>query len=216
MVFGTAGSFNLGVAAMNSAPASDPEAWELRSGDWLGKALVVNAGWQATPSLRVDGYWSRGPFPDPDAELCAFDCPRADGPVPEGWDQILVGGEVSYFRGPLALRGEVFMDRWEVAEIEEEPEDLSWYVEGQLDVFPGAWVALRWSRIDFKPLDPAPGLPEGEEARTWDFDASRIQAAAGYRIYRNLGVKGEFTWNDSDAPDEPDDNLISLQAWWAY
>lgn len=216
MAFATAGSFDLGVAAMNSAPSSSPKAWELRSGDWLGKALVVNAGWQATPSLRLDGYWSRGPFPDPGADLCAFDCPREGGPVPEGWDQILMGGEITYFRGPLTLRGEVFMDRWEVAEIEDEPEDLSWYAEGQLDLFPGAYVALRWSRIDFRPLDAAAGLPSDEDARQWDFDASRIQAAAGYRLYRNLGVKAELTLNDSDAPNDPDNNLISLQAWWAY
>ena len=109
------------------------------------------------------------------------------------------------------VRGELFRDRWEVPWVGDDPVEWSWYVEAQRDLLPGLWVAGRVAGMDFNTL-----TDEGGSSREWDRDVLRWEVGAGYRIVRNLELRGQVGLTRSEGPVDPDDDLLSLQAWWAF
>ena len=216
MLLGGLGPFSVRAALLNSAPASPPEAWGL--GDEappLGSTPALNLGVQLTPALRAEVSWTKGPYlargvENIDPEL------GIDYYVQEIW-----GGEIVFMQGPLMLRGEVFHDFWKVPRVKVYPVEISYYLEGQMDLFAGLWGAVRYSAIDFLPLSDHDlehsntVLPPGV-TRDWDYDVSRWQFGMGYRFARNGRIQAEYDWNLSEAPVEPSDNLFSAQLSWMF
>ncbi len=87
------------------------------------------------------------------------------------------------------------------------PEELSWYLEGQIDLSPGLWTAARYGRIDFA---------EFADTAEWDYDVQRIQIGAGYRLARNAEIRGEWAHTMTSSPVDPEDDLFSVQLWWEF
>jgi hypothetical protein len=67
------------------------------------------------------------------------------------------------------VRGELFLDRWQVPNLSTDPRDVSWYIESSYDVTAGLFVATRWNEIRFNRL-PFNGLAEA-----WVYDVRRIR-----------------------------------------
>lgn len=216
MLLGGYGPFSLRAALMNSAPASPPSAWGLGSeAPSLASTPALNVGVQLTPALRAEVSWTKGPYlarsvENIDPEL------GVDYYTQEIW-----GGEIVFKQGPYMLRGEVFRDFWKVPRVKIYPVEISYYLEGQMDLFAGVWGAVRYSAIDFLPLSDhdlqhsETVLPAGV-TRDWDYDVSRWQLGAGYRFARNGEIQAEYAWNLSEAPIEPSDNLFSAQFSWMF
>ena len=187
---------------MNSTPSSAPESWTW-DGDHLAHgSLVLGVLWAVAPELRIGASWSGGPF---------LELPLT-GTLPVGtdrWDyrQRILDFEATLNRGPVVVRSELFLDSWDVPNVEDAAKDLSWYVEAQSDVAAGLWLAARYGAIDYAQLG----------TRTpWDYDARRVQLSTGYRIVRNAEIKAEWMKNDLSGPLDPSDDLLSFQLWWAY
>jgi predicted porin len=107
------------------------------------------------------------------------------------------------------VRGELFLDRWQVPNLSTDPRDVSWYIESSYDVTAGLFVATRWNEIRFNRL-PFNGLAEA-----WVYDVRRIQLGAGYRFVQNAGVRAEYVVNRTRHVD-PRDDLFAVQWWWAF
>lgn len=212
MVLGSAGPAAYRVAVMNSAPSSEPESWGWDPDRLRHPSFVANVGLQVSPALRVEGSWNRGPYLEPTIE----------GALDPGWAwhdylQEIYGIETVYAVGRAVFRGEAFADRWEVPNVPEDAWDLSYYVEGQVDVGTGAHLAARWGEIRFNELGAGGGYYGGGVDARWDYDARRLQLAAGYRVFRNAGIAAEYMLNHTDRPEgDPPDNLFSVQLWWQY
>jgi class 3 adenylate cyclase/peptidyl-tRNA hydrolase len=201
-----AGALDLRAAWMNSVPSSAPESWEWSQDRITHGALVLGAIWSAAPELTVGASWSRGPFLDATVR----------GALPTGtdrWDflQRIFGFEATFTRGPVIARAELFHDSWDVPNVSDAANDLSWYVEAQSDVLAGLWLAARFGAIHYAALGGG-----GGGASVWDYDVRRLQGSVGYRMVRNAEVKAEWIWNDMSGPLDPSDDLLSLQLWWAY
>jgi hypothetical protein len=225
MLMGTLGRVDAQVAWMNSAPSSGPGAWKLHFDRFGEGSLVASLGVQLTPGLRVTAWYDQGPWfeevlveeevgagtgPDDDPTFGTNGAPGAELPR-SAYDQRLIGIGASFTRGRWALRGEAYHDTWQMPNVPDDPTDISWYAEAQVDLATGLSAAVRYGQILFGEVDdPTDG------ARVWDWDASRLQLGLGYRIYRNLGVRGEYALNRNEGPVDPSDDLVSLQAWWTF
>ena len=92
------------------------------------------------------------------------------------------GGEIVFKQGPCVIRGKVFHNFWKVPSLKIYPVEISYYLEGQRDLFAGLWGAIRYSAIDFLPLSDhdleySNTVLPPDVTRDWDFDVSRWQRA---------------------------------------
>jgi hypothetical protein len=202
----SAGKGNLGLraAVTSAAPSSAPDEWNLDSDRLRSPSVILGATLQVVPELRVGLAWNRGPYL---AEI-------EEGPLPEGAEtedfvQETWNAEAVFARGRTTLRGELFINRWQVPNLDDDPRDLSWYLESRYSIAAGLFVAARWNEIRFNDL-----TLDGS-AEPWDRDVRRIQLGAGYRILRNTGVRAEYVLNRTRS-DDPRDNLFAIQWWWAF
>jgi adenylate cyclase len=208
---GGAGRVSARVAVMNSAPSSAPEEWGLdrRFG---APGLVANVGVQVTPALRLEASHGRAAWMREGATNLPAGADFAD------YLQRIWGAEAVFALGRTKLRGEVFHDTWQVPNVQGEPKEVSWYLEGEQAVMGGVSLAARYGRIHFQTLDPGPGAPgygSGDASR-WDYDVSRLQLGAAYRLARNAGLRGEMSLNDTAGPHRVRNNLTALQLWWEF
>jgi len=211
MVTGGAGRLSARAALMNSAPSSEPEEWGLQRG-FSAPSLVLNAGLQLLPSLRVEGSFNEGPW----MRDAATGLPA--GKKAEYYDQRIWGGEAVFTRGRSKVRGEVFHDTWRVPNVDSDVVDVSWYVEGESDVRRGLTLVARYGRIHFLELqgfEPG-GHAWAADAAKWDYDVSRFQLGAAYRLARNAGIRVEAALNGTDGPRRVRNDLGALQFWWEF
>jgi class 3 adenylate cyclase len=214
MLTGAMGEVTYRVAAMNSAPSSEPEAWEWNADGARHPSLVANVGVRLSPALRVSASYNRGPYLDPAIEGTAN--------FPASWSyasyvQELFAVEAVYAVGPWTVRGEGVADRWEVPNVPENVWDFSYYVEAQRDIAAGAYVAARFGQILFNELGGGDGYVSGGDDDRWDYPFTRLQLAGGYRLLRNVGVQAEYMLNHTaDPAGDPADDLVSVQLWWQY
>lgn len=213
---GRIGPVTTQVAVLNSAPSGEPESWALdgtfsRSPNVAGRASV-----QPAPEVRMSLFYSRGPYlQDPlEGELPA-------GRGPDDYLQQIGGLEVVLARWLAVVRGELFLDRWEVPNVGDEVDELSWYLEGTLRPRPGLEVSARYGAIHYGRLPTGGGGDgpyggSGPAGPRWDHDFRRLQIAVGYRLGRNVGLKGEYALNRTSGPVDPSDDLLSAQLWWEF
>ena len=205
MAFGSLGPLDLRLAAMGSAPSSDPQDWGFEIDRFRKPSWVVGARSKLHPSLEVGASYSRGPWMEPPL--------GGTIPAPDSYDdfaQEIVSADLAYNRGAMMFRAEAMLDHWEMPTVDERLRDLSYSVELQWDVRAGVSAAARWGMVDFRPLAPAPGLP----AIDWDRDVHRIEGSLGYRLVRNAGVMlSAYQQNVRDAEGT---FLVGLRLWYAF
>lgn len=214
MLLGGFGKTALRVAAMNSAPSSEPDQWTWDAARFEHPSIVANLAYQASPELRLEGSYNRGPYLRPDI-INALD---------QGWAytdylQEIWGLEAVFMKGRGVLRGEAFADRWDVPNVPDNVWDLSYYVEGELTLAPGLFGAARIGQMIFNHLDSATaagGAYGPTDESRWDYNITRLQLGAGYRFLPNAELRAEYMLSRTGGPADPDDNLLSVQLWWQY
>ena len=198
-VFASASGFDARVAALTSAPSSEPDAWTRL--DNFGPSFVARATWQILPELQIGGSFDRGPYQDRDIEPLM----RAANFDPADFVQQIIGFEFTATRALLELRGELLFDRWQLARVSPDPTDLSFYLEGKWKLLPGLAAAARYGRIDFSTVQGEP----------WDYDIERWQFGVMYQPARRFELRGEYMLNNGGKAD-PNDNLFSVQAAFVF
>jgi hypothetical protein len=200
MFFGGLQKLDFRLAVMNSSPSSEPEMWNYQIGQKIHPSYVAHLGYRIVPEFYVGVAYNAGPYLDE----------RARGSVEEGqlnsYKQKTWEVEFLFERGKTVVRGEVFHDTWDVPNVWDRPKDVSGYVEIKQKFVPGLYGALRYGTIRYNEIRLSSG-----ETEAWDFDVRRWQAALGYRVSRNLEVRGEYMWNHTDGLQDPRDDLFSLQ-----
>ena len=194
-LFATAGGLDARVAALTSAPSSEPDAWTRL--DNFGPSFLARVTWQLVPELQIGGSFDRGPYLDRDIEPLM----RAASFDPADFVQQIIGFEFTATRALFELRGELLFDRWQLARVSPDPTDLSFYLEGKYKLLPGLAAAARYGRIDFSTVQGQP----------WDYDIQRWQFGVMYQPARRFELRGEFMLNKGGKAD-PNDNLFALQA----
>jgi adenylate cyclase len=195
--------FRAGV--INSAPSSSPREWTRLGGDAL-PSFIANLGYQVRPELRLGVSYSVGGYYEPGMEEAL-----PAGTTRRDFVQELWNGNLAFSRGRVEAHAEVFVNRWEVPNLQETPRDVAYYIEGKLRLVPGTYIASRYNTIRFNEMTRS-----GGEREPWDHDMDRWQLAAGYRLTRASELRAEYMVNRNMAPARPADDLLSLQFWWSF
>jgi hypothetical protein len=211
MVFGRVGPLDLRAAAMNSAPSSQPNAWDLGLHGLDGISWIAGVRWKPSASWEVGASYDRGPWMW--SELGPSLNVRPPGsPVvqrPDDWrdfTQELIAADVAFARGPVMIRAEAIRDRWQVPNVAGTPTEVGYTLEVQSDLAAGLFVAARGGRLDFRPLG-------GEE---WDHDVHRLEGAVGYRLSRNTGLLLSGYRQMQTEGDSGDTDFVGLRLWWEF
>jgi class 3 adenylate cyclase len=195
-------------AVMNSAPSSPPGDWNPRLGRPQHPSVVAAVGMQVVPELRLGLSYDRGPY----MRRRVQDLP-ADDPWYE-YDQELWGAEAVLARGPLETHAELFLDRWEVPRMHNDPRDVSYTVESRLKLGPGRYVAARYGAIRFDDVSneasPTPAYV------TWDYPAQRVELAAGLATGRNTQLRAQYLWNTGGDLHGGTSGLAAVQWAWSF
>lgn len=205
MVAGNRGPWSYRVAAMNSAPSSDPAAWAWDGERMRHPSLVAGVGVTLSPALTVGASFNRGPWLE---EL-------KRGTFPEGrerWDyiQTLWAVDAAWARGPVVARVEAVRDQWDVPNMSQAPVEWGGSVELQADLAAGLFAAARAGFLDFRPVDDAGAAVD------WDWDTQRFEASLGYRLVRNAGVLASWGHTTGRSSLEGTERLLSVRLWWAF
>jgi class 3 adenylate cyclase len=206
MIFGSIGKFDFRVAAVNSAPSSDPVQWVPDFNQGWNYSLVAHLGWRISPELTVGISFDYGPY---SLESIKDQLPR--GYSINDYNQIMWAVNATYTRGKIAVRMELIYDTWEVPNVIEDPIDISYYLEVKYKFLPGLFGALRYNGIYFNKIPYSNG-----EKDKWDYDARRWQFGVGYAFSRRLEVRAEYMINRTIGPYDPEDNLFALQWTWRF
>lgn len=156
-----------------------------KSQDVAGQTWMARLGATPTPGLRIGLSASEGPYlsaPMPD-ELGNLPYTTSPG----SFDQKLVGIDVEYLRGPLAIFAEAHTSRWQSPLVQDELEASGGFVEVRYDVAPGWYAAGRVGSIDFAEIDAGGGT-----LAPWDQDVVRTEFAVGYRLSREVLIKANW------------------------
>lgn len=213
MVAGLAGRWSYRVAAMNSAPSSEPEAWGFDWDRFQSPSWVAGLGLTVSPELRFGASYNRGPWLE---EVTG-------GAPPPGFNrsdyvQEMVSADVTLARGPVMVRGEVVHDSWEVPNLADQPSDLGYSLEVQADLAAGVYVAVRYSGLDFSFLDDGLGTASSriDGGGPWDYDIRRYEGSVGYRVARNAGFIASWFRQVQHGSGDSDGDLVALRLWWAF
>jgi len=146
------------VAAMNSAPSSEPHMWDYQIGRRIHPSYVAHVGYRVFPQLYLGMAYGAGPYLDE----------RAKEAVGENdfnyYKQKIWEAEFLFELGKTQIRGEVFHDTWEVKNVRDDPVDISGYVEVKQKFLHGLYGALRYGTVRYNEIRLSSGIREA-----WDF-----------------------------------------------
>jgi hypothetical protein len=206
MAFGRAGPVDLRVAAMNSAPSSDPESWEFAWERLEHPSWVAGARTRLGPSVEIGVSYNRGPWLD---EIVAGSIqPSAAGSGRWDFHQETFSVDASVASGGTVARAELIVDFWEVPNIPERLQEVVYGAEIQTDLAAGFSLAGRLGFVDFRPVRTT------GDATDWDKDVVRFEASLGYRVVRNAGVLVSGYWQEAGREDTT--VFTGARIWWAF
>jgi len=206
MLFGSIGKFDFRLAAVNSAPSSDPVQWVPDFNQGWNYSIVAHLGWRISPELTVGISFDHGPY-----SLESIKEMLPPGASINDYYQEMLGLNATYTRGKIAVRMELIFDAWEVPNVIEYPRDISYYLEVKYKFLPGLFGAVRYNGIYFNKIPYSNG-----EKDKWDYDVQRWQLGVGYAFSRRLEVRAEYMINRTIGPYDPEDNLFALQWTWRF
>lgn len=210
MLFGRLGPIDLRLAAMNSAPSSEPDAWSFDWDRFRKPSWVFGARAKPFASLELGASYNRGPWMEEIRVGTVGAPPGTPGPSFRDFEQEVASFDFALARGTWMARGEAMLDLWEVPNLGERPKELLYTLEVQKDLAAGLFAATRLGYIDFRPVELGPGLGRDD----WDDDVHRVEASLGYRMVRNAGVL--LSAYRQSAGEGGTTTLVGARLWWAF
>ncbi len=183
-VTGSASPFEFALGIGNgtpAAPSAGPDAND-------GKSLMGRLGFAPRPQVRVGISAAYGPY-----------LPERFAPVmPAGTSvgdlaQRLLMADAELLVGHIEARAEAYFNSWETPTVGE-LDVTGGYAEVRATVTASGYVAARYEVMRFSDLAGAT-----TPSRPWDLDRDRIEAGVGYRVARQVTLKGVVQRNTEHA-----------------
>jgi hypothetical protein len=186
LLFGDEGPFHYRVGVSNNAPSGPPKFWDFNAGDEGNQNVSGFFGVTPWIGLTLGVSFSTGAYLHEDeARIVWKDRTKLFH------DLIGFGAEFSV--GHFAAYAEYFYHHIEPANIADDLEAHSWYVELQYKILPGLAAGARVGQ----------NLYSGLSGQTWDYDTVRVEGGAAWTIIKGLVLRNEFmitttAHNDAD------------------
>jgi hypothetical protein len=183
---------------------SDPQGSDNNGGKQVSGRVAI----RPATGLVIGGSGARGAF----LSRRVTDL-LSDPDVPH--DQMALGADAEYSRGHWLVRGELVWSRWQLPfagppVTTVDLDALGTWVEGRYRLTPRITVSGRADRLGFSRFQAAPGV-----SPTWDADVTRLEAAAGYSLQRNLVIRLAVQRNHREGGRVRSKTFVSGQlAYW--
>jgi hypothetical protein len=195
-VFGSSAHWDYALEAKNAAINSRPDSWNPGEENFSHPTITGRIGYRPDAAWAFGISGSHGTYLRKDAEITlAGNERRAD------FAYTIVGADARWSHHQFQVLGEIMASRAHTT-VAGDLDALSYYVEGRWKVNSTLFLAARWAQIwneDFF----ADGL---SGPRSYDRQISRVTAAAGFRITREVLVKAEYSYSGGDA----NENAVAL------
>lgn len=206
LLFGNFGKFNFRLAAMNSAPSSDPVQWDPDFNQGWNYSLVAHVGRHFSPEFSLGVSVNYGPY-----SLESINDTLPQGASINDYNQKMAALNAVYTRGKIAVRAELIFDIWEVPKVMDDSLDISYYLEVKYKFLPGLFGAFRYNAIHFNKIAYQSG-----EKEQWDYNVQRWELGVGYAFSRRLEVRAQYLLNRTAGPPDPKDDLFAVQWIWHF
>lgn len=197
--FGSYRDFSLAISGTNQSVSSRPSSWDNRDLD-TNPSFTGRLNWSPLAAWNFGVSGMVGPYLQESAK----------GTLPLGtslndFDQIVVGGDLSFSHGPWQVWAEFIYSRFDVPNVGN-ADVYSYYVEGKYKISPHFFTALRWGQQFYNKVD----TPAGPEK--WDNDVLRTEAAFGLRLDQHTQIKIQYTYQYQDASFQDGTQQIAAEA----
>lgn len=188
--------------ALTNGTLSDPRLTDNNGGKQVSGRVAV----QPAIGLVLGASAARGEWLD--RGVARLLSPGAQDSAQTAW-----GLDAEYSRGYWLIRGELVWSRWNVplaaAGHTVDLDALATWVEGRYRLTPRIFVAGRVDRLGFSTI------ATGSGGLAWDAPVSRVEAAAGYYLQRNLVARLAVQHNRRDGGRVRTRTYVSGQlAYW--
>ncbi len=208
-VFGRLEKLDYALEVKNASLSSRPAVWDPTELGWENPTVSGRLGVRPTAAWNAGASFSVGPYLLPAARKgiaagAAVDPHEAVKDI-DDFNQIPLGGDVSYAWRHWQFWAEVFASRFEVPFVGD-ADTLAYYLEAKYKITSGLFAALRWNQQFFG------DVPDGRGGKTWwDRDLWRIDTALGYRFNRHLQSKLQYSLSHQRGDLQQGEQLVAAQ-----
>ena len=210
-----AACYDYGAVAIGSAGS-----WEYRAGLLAGtpgnpaagndandsRTLAGRLGWSPGPFLRVGASGAWGAYLPDDVGL-PDGLSLSGSDEPGDYAQTALVFDIEASRGHGALFSEVAWSRYESPFIDDDLDQVSYYVEALYRVAAGWTVGARWDEIRFSEI----ASDSGDSSR-WSESHKRLELGSSYDVSRSFTIRTGLQMNHAGAEGfDPDANVVAVQ-----
>lgn len=189
------------LAYLNASLSSRPEWWNDDEFDYPTVAGRL--------TFSPSPMWTFGATASAGTYLHYADSTFSDGlrVLPAGTDfddfkQVLYGVEAAFAAGGWEIWSEAFWVSYDVPNVRDEADYLSYFVEMKYNLTPKIWLSARWNEELFHELDTANGPTD------WVYDRNRIDLGIGYRFSRHAQAKAQIARQHSAGPKQFGETML--------
>lgn len=197
--FGSYEDFSIAVTGTNRPLSARPPSWNDRDFD-NNPTFTGRLGWSPSAEWKFGVSGMIGPY-----LLNSAQSSLPAGTSINDFDQIVVGGDLSWARGPWQVWAEFIYSRFDVPNVGN-ADIYSYYLEGKYKISANFFTALRWGQQFYNKVDTPSGPAK------WDNDVLRTEAAFGIRLDRHTQLKIQYTYQYQDASFQDGTQQVAAEA----
>ena len=203
-MYGTSSGLQFSLAAVQGTVSRPSIQGKDNNG---GKGVIGRAGYEAQSGplfgLRLGVSGGYGPYLNQSMET---DSNFPAGKQAEDFMNTVIGGDVSFARGPWQFFGEVAKASYEVPNVDPTLAVTGYYVELVRDFGPSWTASARQEALYYNNITSSTGVTQ-----TWDYNIWRWEASLSYRFRQNTRLR--VGYQSTHLPDAPDlsGHLVAMQ-----
>ena len=196
------GNWDASFTVMNSAVSSRPEEWndDMSLPNYATRITYApSAKW----NYGISASW--GPYlRDQIKGLPA-------GKQVEDFKQFILGADLRYSYRDWEVFAEVYLNRFEVPNVNDDVDSLSYYIEPKYKINSRWFVAARWNQQLYRKIN-VPGAGEQD----YDNDIYRIDLGVGAKWTRHFISKLQYSLQHQSASFQNGEHMLSMQSTFKF
>ncbi len=185
--FGNWEGWGYAINFMNSAPSSRGLAWN--NIDFTHPSWILRLERKFGPDLTIGINYNNGPYFRVDRESVL-----PPGTTLSNFRQTFYSLDIAWAYRKFQVWGELFYNTFDIPNVGDDAEILSYYLEGRWSFAQKWWASLRWNQETYNQILTNPATEED-----WDNPLYRVDLGLGFRYARHGQIKVQYSFQEQDA-----------------
>lgn len=194
------GAWDLAVAAKSTSLSSRPTVWN--DHEYSHPNFEGRLGWHPDARWNFGASAAQGPY-------LLRNTPVASG-LWHDYAQTTLGLDAAWQEGSWQVFGELIQSTFETPQAGS-VDTWSYFVEARRQLGPEWFAGLRWNQQFYSSEEDGVG-----RSTAWDHDVWKLEAALGWRPYRDVQIKIQYGYSDQDGQAEQGKNSVAARAEWRF